>query len=122
MLAIGDNCTIEQAKEIEEKASTLKTWDQVFNAWQLFNHCDDGAIAEGFSESITLILFNHWAEKGHLIELIKENPDFEKFILKHIDQTVPSDRLSKLGHKAKMQCIDSTHDFCMKVLDEATKQ
>ena len=122
MLAIGKDCTIEQAVEIEEKASTLKTWDQVFNAWRLFNQCDDGAIAEGFSESITLILSTNWTEKGHLMELIEQKPNFEKFIIMHIDETVPSDRLSKLGHTAKMQCTDSTHDFCMKVLEKATAQ
>ena len=120
-VAMGQNCTKEQAREIEAKAAYLKTWDEVYNAWEAFRQCDDGSIAEGFSESITMILSTQWTEKGHLIDLIDKHPNFEKFIIRHIDKSVPYDRLSKLGHMAKMRCVDSTHDFCMKVLEKATE-
>jgi len=120
--ASGDECPMRLAQEAEEKAAYLSTWDQVFRAWQLYNQCDDGSISEGFSESITLILSSNWTEKGHLIKLIEKQPDFGEFVIGHIDQTVPFDRLSKIGHMAKMRCIDSTNDFCMAVLRKVNEE
>ena len=120
-VTMGQNCTKKQEREIEAKAAYFKTWDEVYSAWEAFRQCDDGAIAEGFSESITMILSTQWTEKGKLINLIEKHPNFEKFIIKHINKSVPYDRLSKLGHMAKMRCVDSTHDFCMKILDKATE-
>jgi len=65
VVAMGQDCTKEQKREIEAKAAYLKTWDEVYNAWEAFRQCDDGSIAEGFSESITMILSAQWTEKGH---------------------------------------------------------
>jgi len=121
VVVMGQDCTKEQAREIEANAAYFKTWDEVFDAWKDFKQCDDGAIAEGFTESITFILSTQWTEKGFLISLIDKHPNFEKFILEHINEAVPRERLNKLGHMAKMRCVDSTHDFCMKVLNKATQ-
>jgi hypothetical protein len=112
---------MKQEREIEPKAAYLKTWDEVYNAWKLYRQCDDGAISEGFSESITQILVLSWTEKGHLIDLIKNQPEFEEFVIKHIDESVPYKRLSKIGQTAKMRCVYATHDFCMRVLEKVTE-
>jgi hypothetical protein len=113
----GQECTNEQARKSETIAAYLKTWDEVFGAWKDFKHCDDGAIAEGFSDSVTKILSEKWTENGHLIELIESNPQFEKFIVVHINRTVPRERLTAIRHLAKMQCINATPQFCLKVLE-----
>jgi len=118
--AFSQECTKAQAQEAEAEVVGLITWDQVFEVWQLYKHCDDGAIAEGFSEAISSILSTKWTEKGHLIKLIEHKPQFGKFIIGHIDETVPVDRLANLGHMAKMRCVDATHEFCMAVLQKAT--
>ncbi len=119
--ASGKDCTKKEEQIIESKAAYLKTWDEVFDSWEKFKHCDDGSIAEGFTESITKNLVKNWTEDGHLIRLIKNKPKFEKFILEHINEAVPYDRLSILGHMAEMRCQNSTLEFCMKILEKATK-
>lgn len=116
-ITAGQECTNTQARESEEIAAYLNSWDEVFSAWKNYKHCDDGAIAEGFSESITKILSTKWTENGHLIELIEANPKFEGFILMHIDLTVPKERLKTIGHLAKMKCVSATPEFCLKVLE-----
>lgn len=62
-------CSRDEAIEVEESASTLKSWPEVVASFQRFRHCDDGSIAEEYSESITKTLDTHWSTVGSLHEL-----------------------------------------------------
>jgi hypothetical protein len=59
-------CSLEDAKKAERDASTLKNWDEIYKASKKIAHCDDGDIAEGYSESVTRLLANDWASVGKL--------------------------------------------------------
>jgi len=46
-------CTKAAAIEAEQEADSLSDWHHIFRSFRRFSQCDDGAIAEGYSE-ITL--------------------------------------------------------------------
>ncbi len=50
------SCDPERAREAEEVAATAQSWRQLHEMLSRFAACDDGAIAEGFSESVTVLL------------------------------------------------------------------
>ena len=53
-------CAEQEAISAEMEADSLKTWAQVFAAYKQYRQCDDGGIAEGYSDSIATLLAERW--------------------------------------------------------------
>jgi len=49
-------------------------------------HCDDGAIAEGYSDKIVSLLVNRWGSVEELFHLWRTHPEFGRFITAHVDE------------------------------------
>ena len=92
-------CTNAAAIEAEQEADSLSDWHHIFRSFRRFSQCDDGAIAEGYSES-TKLLSNDWKSLNQLVVLTNQSRSFRRFVLKHIDDTVPSDTLAKIARNA----------------------
>lgn len=85
-------CTKEGAQEAEGVVAVAKSWRQSHQQFERYAHCNDGAIAEGFSESVSLLLAEHWVNIGQLGAILKSDPAFRKFVIQHIDETIPAER------------------------------
>ncbi|HEY3299944.1 MAG TPA: hypothetical protein VGJ90_04150 [Methylophilaceae bacterium] len=104
-------CSLQDAKVAESAATTAKTWVQLHKQFKLYAHCDDASIAEGFSESVSVLLTERWKSISQLGKLIKSDPDFGKFVIKHIDETVPEERLNQIAENAQ-SCPKSLKALC----------
>jgi hypothetical protein len=58
--AVIKPCTKTEAIEAEGEVSNLQNWDALFKSFKKYGHCDTGAIAEGYTESIARIFTNKW--------------------------------------------------------------
>src|SRR5215472_11802545 len=96
-------CTQAEATQAEQEADSLKDWDQVYSSYKRFSQCDDGAIAEGYSDSVTKLLADDWKSFNRLLALTNRNRNFKTFVLKHIDVSVPADRLTKIANNARSE-------------------
>ena len=76
-------CTEDEAQKAEGVVAIVKSWERSHQHFKRYMHCDDGAIAEGFSESVSLLLAEHWGEIGQLGAILKSDPAFRKFVIKH---------------------------------------
>lgn len=114
------NCSLQQAMEAESVAGTAKSWTELHKYFVEYVHCDDGAIGEGFSESVSLLLSDRWNSFGQLRGILKTNPRFRHFILRHVDESVPADRLSKIAKNAGSRCPRDLKDLCIEIQKKAT--
>src|SRR4051812_50202680 len=78
-------CTDAEERQAKKPVDMLKTWDQVYRAYKRFAQCDDGAIAEGFSDSVGKLFANDWRYFPRLVRLAESDKDFENFVGKQID-------------------------------------
>jgi hypothetical protein len=69
-------CTNAEARLALDAAVTLRSWGALYRSYRKFGQCDDGAIAEGYSESVARILFDHWNSLPCLAELAGVNAAF----------------------------------------------
>jgi hypothetical protein len=99
----------------EKEADSLKDWHQMYRSYTRFSQCDDGAIAEGYSESVSKILADDWKSFSRLIALTNRDNNFRAFVLKHIDQTVPADRLAKIRNNTRSQCPSAGRKLCTSI-------
>lgn len=114
-------CTAEEAQQAEAVSASATSWRQLHRQFEQYAHCDDGAIAEGFSESITLLLADHWETLRQIEPMIVAEPPFREFIVRHIDETVPAERLQRIGRNAGQQCPHNLKSLCQDIQAAATK-
>ena len=117
--ASAAECTKAQAVAAENEASTLRSWTAVHGSFRSYAHCDDGAIAEGYSESVTLLLANRWNTLPSLAKLVADDPHFEKFVTHHINDSVPKERLTKITLNARRDCPKEHRALCDRLLKAA---
>ena len=53
-------CTTAEGRRVMDEADRVRTWNALYKSYRLYRQCDDGAIAEGYSESVARILVDHW--------------------------------------------------------------
>jgi hypothetical protein len=105
-------CTSTDAKHAESEADTFRTWGTLYKSYSLYRRCDDGAIAEGYSESVARILVDHWKTLSELDHLINANSRFKEFVLRHIDSTLDSNDVKKISRNARERCPNGLSDLC----------
>lgn len=97
-------CSQTDAMKAEAESSSLKTWDDVFNSYLRYRHCDDGAISEGYSASIAALLASHWDRIHELKNLIALHPDFWRFVINHVDETTTTDEGLAIKEHIQSSC------------------
>jgi hypothetical protein len=97
---------------------TIHTWDVLYKSFRLYGHWDDGAVGEGYSESVARILVDHWNTLTRLSSLGAENVGFRRFVLKHVDASLDMKDVEKIRTKARTQCPQGLRSLC----DDLRKQ
>ena len=105
-------CTMEDAQSAEDVAATANSWARLHHYFERYSHCDDGAIAEGFSESVSQLLADQWRDIRQLDELVRSQSSFREFVLRHIDESPPAERLVRIGENARARCPQDLEGLC----------
>ena len=93
-----------------------KSWNNLYRIYkQTPSGCDDGAYAEGFSDFVVQFMAKHWDRFDELISLIKKDPSFQVFGLKHIDATADERALEASSKNAIHKCPASERSLCKEI-------
>jgi hypothetical protein len=119
--ALGESkqCTRDEAMQAEATASSLVTWPEILSSFEKFGHCDDGAIAEGYSSAIVEMLANRWQQIGELDRLLSTHPRFRAFVLRHVDVTAEQNAFNRLVANAAVRCPGQSAATCKAILKRA---
>jgi hypothetical protein len=112
------NCTQKEAYAAETEASTLGGWPEVYKSFFKYGHCDDAAIAEGYSETISRLLANDWNDLKVLRRYVSRSKQFEHFVLRHIDGTWTRERVDLVEKNARTRCSHKNRKLCQQILHE----
>lgn len=105
-------CNDAQSSKALDEADQLRTWDALYKSYKSYRLCDDGAIAEGYSDSVARILAHHWGTLPRFASLGKEDDGFRKFVLRHIDATDDTEDLAVIEKNAKGRCPAGLTALC----------
>jgi len=105
-------CTDEEAKIAIDQSDQLKDWRSAYEFFKRFGHCDDGAVADGFSDSVAKLLAKDWKHLGVLDRLFSNDKDFKNFVFRHIDETADTDDLKAIVKNAKLRCPSGKATLC----------
>jgi hypothetical protein len=112
-------CTEEDGKRALDEADSLRTWDALYKSYRTYRNCDDGAIWEGYSESVVRILADHWNTLPRLATLGRHDTEFQRFVVKHVDATLNADDVVKVTRKARTACPPGLSLLCSDLAKQA---
>jgi hypothetical protein len=112
-------CTAAEAQRAEPDTDTLRSWDALYSSYRLYGRCDDGAIAEGYSEAVARILVDHWSTLPRLANLAKKDSRFRRFVIAHVNATLNIDDIKKIKTNAKTRCPPELRAICTDLTTEA---
>ncbi len=111
--ALGETrCISSTVIHTDAQVSKVRNWDEYYHAYRLFHACDDGAIAEAFSDRVAVLLADPQVPLAHLNTLSRTDQHFRSFVLKHIDETLSQDQLKGLSERVLRQCTIDANAIC----------
>jgi hypothetical protein len=109
------SCNVEDSKSAFDAVDKLENWEAVGRFYKTYLPCDDGGIAEGVSDAITKLLASKWSDFWPMQANAKGDQQFQKFVLKHIDATVPVETLQAINRNARQRCPKGSSEICKKI-------
>jgi hypothetical protein len=117
--AFGDESPCSDAKRALTEGDRLRSWDALHKSYRLYGKCDDGALAEGYSESVARILVDHWSTLPRLAFLARNDDKFLRFVLRHVDATLDVNDLRTIEAKGQRQCPVGLGTVCDELEERA---
>jgi len=110
-------CSTPEASQAEREADELEDWDSVYLSFKRFGQCDEGVIAEKYSASVGRLLIQDWKDLNALLRLAASDKDFEKFVIRHIDETMSEDEAAQVIDNARQHCPAEAQWLCKSIVD-----
>jgi hypothetical protein len=108
----AERCSQEDAIAADKDIDQLKSWSALHRAFRLYRQCDDGGIAEGYSDAVAILLTEHWPEVTALSKLVQTNPEFERFVLLHVDSLMSPEQGKMIIDNARDRCPAGAEKLC----------
>ena len=112
-------CTASLAKSAETDVMKVVDWSGLHTAFRRYKACDDGAIGEGFSDRVTVLLSGNWQSLPQLGQLITRDREFEAFVIRHVDETADPGNLQRIAANARRGCPGLEVPTCGKLREQA---
>ena len=109
-------CTEAEVKEAQKEADQLRDWDSVYRSFKRFAHCDEGGIAEEYSDSVGRLLARDWKHLNTFVRLSADQ-DFEQFVIRHVDETMSEDEAALVINNARLHCPSGAKRLCKSIAD-----
>jgi hypothetical protein len=103
----------------ETSTSKLRTWSALHESFKRFGRCDDGYIAEGYSEAVVVMLARRWSQLRDLSRIAASDAAFRAFVLRHIDATTDEQDLHEVLDNTTMRCAKSYRPLCTDIERQA---
>jgi hypothetical protein len=109
-------CTTEDSIRADAGLASLKTWADVYRAYMKFAQCDQGSVAEGYSDSVARLLSEKWDSADELNRICSRNRGFEKFVLRHVDELMTPQQARTVRKNARSHCPRNALKLCRQIV------
>ena len=105
-------CTPAEAVKAEADVKAASTWWDLYLHSTRFAHCDQGVVSTAFSDQISKRLADDWQSLYDLKTIIMRDFAFRDYVMRHLDTSVPEDRLARIAGNATANCQVDTGILC----------
>lgn len=98
-------CSIDMDKRADASLTMASaSWSSLLKHQRTFAACDDGYLAEGYSNAVVGLFAHRWDHFGEYVALSERHPAFGLWAVRHIDATATDDELRSVMRNAA-NCI-----------------
>jgi hypothetical protein len=120
IVTVGPIANARECSRSEEIAAgdsvvRLGSWARMHEVFQKYSQCDDGFIAEGYSEGVARLLVDRWNTFPQLAALTLSDPSFKGFVLRHINSTLNLKDLKRISFLASNNCPRASEPLCTEI-------
>ena len=104
--------------DADESALRIKGWMQLQDHFHQhgLGACDDGDLADAYSDRVDKLLTKQWKDISTLAFLVKSDPEFMQFVLRHVDAKWEEGDIGKVASSARKHCPKSATALCAKIM------
>jgi hypothetical protein len=110
-------CPPSEMKQAQREVSHIVDWEGLRNSFKRFGQCDSGHLEEEYSYTLGRLLAHNWNQVDALLDLTDTDPDFKRFILKHIDENIPEEEGQIITRNARHNCPQRGDWLCKAIVD-----
>ncbi|HEV8583810.1 MAG TPA: hypothetical protein VGT02_02465 [Methylomirabilota bacterium] len=111
--ASAAECTVAEQHTIADELPRLTTWSAIYAHVKTYTpRCDDGWMAEGYSDTVVKMLAKRWARVEDLARLARRDRAFRAFVLRHVDATTDLGDLRRVAANAGRRCPPGLEELC----------
>ena len=111
-VAVSQNgCSPERYEQADATLiSAARSWRTLLEHQRKFGSCDDGALAEGYSDAVVSLLARHWDQLIVLATLSNQDHAFRAWVIRHIDASASTGDLEMVARRAA-KCARNSKTF-----------
>jgi hypothetical protein len=109
-----------QLRALGSVTSARRDWKILQAHFRMYGQCDDGPIAEGYSDNVVTLLAHNWNFFSELARLARSDSTFLQFVLTHIDATAATEDLQTVQRNALAACPAGNAELCRRIAAQAT--
>jgi hypothetical protein len=113
-------CTYKIYAAADQSIDNVHTWDSLYAHFHKYALCDSGGgLSEEYSDRVARLLVDHWNTLGILLKLMKSDPSFERFVIRHVDETINLEDGVAIVRNAQKRCPAEAKALCAKLAKAA---
>lgn len=109
-------CEERDVVAAHEALDGLTDWHRVHASFRRCGHCDDGGIAEGWSDVIARLLTEEWPTVSVAAGLSRKDPAFRPFLLRHVDELMSPEQARAVVEAAEHRCPRDSRELCRQLV------
>jgi hypothetical protein len=113
--AWAGECTRQNVDGADAALEHMDSWQSIASVFKHFSKCDDGHVAEEFSDRVSRFLADHWEHVPDLVALSRTTPGLESFVVKHLDETINLSDARKIEYLAWNSCPQDAEALCRRI-------
>jgi hypothetical protein len=114
--AAQKECTRADAAAAEKAIDKVVNYATLGKAWKDYRHCDTGSVGESFTDAILRIMVE-WKNVDTIVQDMQADPEYKKFIHKHLLSPAAKDDRGSVYSRAKSNCPLTQGAFCAELMD-----
>ena len=104
-------CTKADAANGEKAIERANNWNQLYKSWQDFRHCDTGAVADGYTDSLMRLMVE-WKGVDTLAAAMQKDPGFKEWVHARLQSPAAKDDQPAVYSRVMASCPKAMDAFC----------
>lgn len=109
-------CTKADAANGAKAIERDNNFNQLYKSWQDYRHCDTGAVAEAYTDSL-LRLMVEWKGVDTLAAAMQKDAEFKDWVHARLKSPAAKDDQPAIYSRVKSSCPKAMDDFCTELAE-----